>query len=378
MSRLKVLEQGVFEHDIEAGLSTGWNRVLSHGFAITRETYLSAGGFDDVNYGAFTPWAFGIVLAEAGHTIGYAERSVVYHDYRGDWRALDFLIEDFVRGESAFMAKHSSELCDRYLPDREEWSKARGLESGTRRRLGQALVADIGWQMGHGRIPHAFHGCSALFGLTKESLKPPAREARAGVRRLFARALVELRRRDYRAAPAFRRYCDAVADGARFSALRRHGIRVRQAETPCLDFEADQLRLERVLGFHALEQWDGYAFRWSAPVAMVRPGLLTGSYVLSIALLPGKRILSPTDVSIYYAGRRLVPAPDSTSEHLHFAFRVGPHEAGQALVLLSSPLPGSARAGKNRALGLPVQSIRFSPLQEAGFRPNADSLVSLD
>jgi hypothetical protein len=365
LSRLKVLEQGVFEHDIEAGLSTGWNRVLSHGFAITRETYLSTGGFDDVNYGAFTPWAFGIVLAEAGHSIGYAERSVVYHDYRGDWRALDFLIEDFVRGESAFMARHGSEICDRYLPDREEWSKARASQSGARHRLGQALVADIAWQTGHGRMRRALHGCSALFGLTRESLKPRVMEARAGMRRMFARALVELRRRDDRAAPAFRRYCDAVADGARFSALRL-GIRARQPEPPCLDFEADQLPSERALGFHALEQWGGHAFRWSAPVAMLRPGLLTGSYVVSIPLLPGKRILSPADVSIYYAGRRLVPAPDSTSTTLTYALEVGPGEAGEGLVLLCSPLPGSSRAGERRALGLPLRSIRFTPLEEVG------------
>jgi hypothetical protein len=91
-----------------------WRKVTIRGFAIRRNAYLDAGGFEH-RFGCFAETAMAATLDSRGEGLGYAPAAAVKHYDATQMRELLSYIREYREGELAYRATHPSEYCDRYF-----------------------------------------------------------------------------------------------------------------------------------------------------------------------------------------------------------------------------------------------------------------------
>jgi GT2 family glycosyltransferase len=106
-----------------------WRKVTIRGFAILRDAYLDAGGFEH-RFGCFAETALAANLAERGYRLGCAPEAAVKHYDQTRMAPLLRYVREYREGELAYRATRSAEFSERYfgvLPprlDRRERLKA--------------------------------------------------------------------------------------------------------------------------------------------------------------------------------------------------------------------------------------------------------------
>jgi hypothetical protein len=91
-----------------------WRKVTIRGFAIRRDDYLEAGGFEH-RFECFAETAFAATLAERGHRLGYAEGSAVKHYDATKIAPLLRYVREYRQNEVAYRPTRSAEYCERYF-----------------------------------------------------------------------------------------------------------------------------------------------------------------------------------------------------------------------------------------------------------------------
>jgi GT2 family glycosyltransferase len=91
-----------------------WRKVTVHGFAIRRDLYRDAGGFEH-RFGCFAETALAATLSDRGHRLGYAPEAAVKHYDATRLGELTGYVRQYREGEIAYRATHPSEYCERYF-----------------------------------------------------------------------------------------------------------------------------------------------------------------------------------------------------------------------------------------------------------------------
>ena len=91
-----------------------WRKVTIRGFAIRRDAYLDAGGFEH-RFGCFAETALAAALAEHGHVLGYAPKAAIKHYDATNLGQLTGYVREYREGEFAYRATHPPEYCERYF-----------------------------------------------------------------------------------------------------------------------------------------------------------------------------------------------------------------------------------------------------------------------
>jgi hypothetical protein len=91
-----------------------WRKVTIRGFAVLRDAYLEAGGFEH-RFGCFAETALAANLAERGHRLGCALDAAVKHYDQTTIAPLLRYVREYREGELAYRATRSDEFCDRYF-----------------------------------------------------------------------------------------------------------------------------------------------------------------------------------------------------------------------------------------------------------------------
>jgi Glycosyl transferase family 2 len=91
-----------------------WRKVTIRGFAIRRDAYLEAGGFEH-RFGCFAETAMAATLADRGHRLGYAQQAAIKHYDATDLGQLTGYVREYREGEIAYRATHPPEYCERYF-----------------------------------------------------------------------------------------------------------------------------------------------------------------------------------------------------------------------------------------------------------------------
>jgi glycosyl transferase family 2 len=91
-----------------------WRKVTIRGFAILRDAYLDAGGFEH-RFGCFAESAMAATLDHRGYRLGYASVAAVKHYDATDLAELLAYVREYREGELAYRATHPAEYCERYF-----------------------------------------------------------------------------------------------------------------------------------------------------------------------------------------------------------------------------------------------------------------------
>src|SRR5205814_2067881 len=106
----------------------------------------------------------------------------------------------------------------------------------------------------------------------------------------------------------YRRLCEAASRLAYLRWAAAHPSPPRPALAFRPDWPVAELPAEDLLGFHALECWNGKPFRWSGPAAVLRLPLGPGDREVIFATHHVRAGLASCRITAYCNGRRL-PAP---------------------------------------------------------------------
>lgn len=91
-----------------------WRKVTIRGFAILRDAYLDAGGFEH-RFGCFAETALAANLAERGYRLGCAADAAVKHYDQTHIAPLLRYVREYREGEIAYRAYRSAEFSERYF-----------------------------------------------------------------------------------------------------------------------------------------------------------------------------------------------------------------------------------------------------------------------
>jgi GT2 family glycosyltransferase len=91
-----------------------WRKVTIRGFAIRRDVYLDAGGFE-YRFGCFAETALAATLANRGDRLGYAPEAAIKHYDATSLSQLTGYVREYREGEVAYRATHRNEYCDRWF-----------------------------------------------------------------------------------------------------------------------------------------------------------------------------------------------------------------------------------------------------------------------
>jgi glycosyltransferase involved in cell wall biosynthesis len=341
------MEQRTFEEYFEEWRRPDdWRKVMFRGFAITREAYREAGGFEWA-HGLFADRALSATLHAGGYRVGWAERAAVVHTNNTRYAELRASVEEYVAGEILYRETHDPDHCARYFGE-----PADGLERPDQARA--ALVAVARFLARHGSTLGALGPeaagvlVAALLGRRWAVARAALAVARARLRYACARS-DEGRHRAY--ASLWRR----VARRARVRRLAARPAGARRPPVAARAVGVDVLPRHRAFGFHPLERWDGRPFRWTGPIAGLWLAVPPGRHRITVETAP---LRPPAAVEAYWGGRRVaVVQRDPGALRLEV-----PGGAARPLVLVTPPVPRRLlRPGERRRLGLPVFGLRIEP-----------------
>jgi hypothetical protein len=326
-----------------------WRKILIHSLALRRDLFLEAGG-TPARYGDFCTWVLAITLHQRGVQLAYSPRPRVSHTYDGDLDHVEPFVRSFRRGDVLYRTENPPEQLDGYLEWVPEWEgrleyTRPGALRALRARLAlrhRGTVTGLG-----GNLATALLGPRAAIARSRARAAGAARRARrdgdgAGLREAF----VEFWRQNSR-----RGALEGLAD----------------TKPPPADPFPPAERLDltrswsgRAIGLHNLERIEGEpAFRWTAPLVLLRvvvPG--DGRRRARLELWPFDRPLEARAAEPRIAvDNRRVPITVS-AEAIEFDIEPGEHW----IAVASNPLfPEEHGVDDDRALGLPVRSLSFTP-----------------
>jgi hypothetical protein len=358
-TNLQRMEHQVFEEGF-AAFRTGdhWLKVLVHGFAIRRGIYEEVGEFE-YRHGQFAEWALAAKLHSKGIEVGRAEKSRVYHYYSSDLGKIEEFIGDFTSGEISYRESHPAEYCERYFGMASEWSRRESFRRTVARLACQTVFRGKAGLRAY-RDCISQYGTTTLWGIDWHIYK-----ARLATR--FSKAMVYCCRfwpkRRYR---AYRDHWEKVINYYRLKAIAAFLSKPRSEMS---DADHDDLitREERLIGFDSIETYKCESFRWCKPVSMIEIGPRDRAYELELQILDFRPERLPQQLLVLLDGEKILQCKTNTRAQ-KIRFRVESESSrvrsGQHYVTLvcNTYQPKNYGSGDSRTLGLPISSIRLSPV----------------
>jgi hypothetical protein len=340
-----------------------WRKVNIMGFAIYRDLYFQAGGYE-TDLKRFAEVALAAKLHSQGRRLGYVPGATVRHCYFSSFRELFAFNREVTWGECAYRSRAPADYCERYFGYAPEWGHREALRPALAR-----AVCRASWRSLWGG-PWALRPAQArawLRFLPAALLGPRWKLLRVrwslwmAMARCWVWRLSDERR--------YRAYCDAYGQMIRYS--RFEYIAKHLAASAPVPPVLSELRLAEVgdewlVGFHRVERWGDEAFRWSGPVGLIRLGLPRGAYEVKIETQGVRPRRASLCLGVFFNRHRVPPATLQWQDGL-LTFRLDPslfvEGPEQRLVLTCNPLrPSKQGVPDRRKRGLPIFSIAFVPL----------------
>ena len=115
----QLIDATTFEEGFRFFLRTNdWRKLSIHGMALRRDLFLALGGMQH-QYGRFAEMLLAAALRDGGHELGYAQESVVTHQYRQTLQELIDGTDEYVSSECLYRTANPGpdRVGHTYLPD---------------------------------------------------------------------------------------------------------------------------------------------------------------------------------------------------------------------------------------------------------------------
>ncbi|GIW79331.1 MAG: hypothetical protein KatS3mg105_1138 [Gemmatales bacterium] len=341
-----------------------WRKVLVRGFAIRRQCYLDAGGFD-VRFPRFMDWDFAARLHSKGYRLGCIETTAVVHYYNDRFRDFYESVVQRTLDEYDYRLQHqqSEAFCDRYFGTPIEWQQRETLRPESARRLCRVLSRTMRKYRYHLGIVRALrrewwqHWPIRLWGLSLWQLRTRWRAWQARFRCWRHRNHFERLLRTY--PETFK----AIEDDGRLQAIRRYHRLPSPQPLPRLEYEVFEMSDGQLIGFYGRENWQGKTFRWSRAAAILPVCLEKGAYEFQIET-NGLRGDPKAYVLAVFFNDREVPF-EICGNSICGQIDVDTDQAGkrQDLAIVALPMD-MTHSADTRSLGVPVFHVRFHAVDQ--------------
>jgi hypothetical protein len=336
-----------------------WRRLHRTACAIRRDVFENAGPFEP-EYGQFAPPLLSARMHQRGLTISALPTSGIMHDDSPEISVHHDDTANYVRGEMDARAVNDPVFFEKYF--------------GPSPLQGQNMIVPTHYarSMVRGLVVAALHRSGPAFHLLRQAfaLLPATLLSLRDRARLFAAAT----RADEALVMGL-----PLAEGVRWKRFRlahrrlvrteqmlwiaRHPLPSLQTGTAERKWPITAIGQHAIIGLHALEHFDGKAFRWTHPVFLLRLTRATADGVWTletrnvrpqiglsdIVVVVGRRIPTPADLALDEAGniKVTVEAPSAPVEEI------------DVVVMVRELCEPSTKSGPGRRLGLPLFSVGF-------------------
>jgi len=365
---LAVLEEQLFSDDFPNRVHEDhWNKVMIRGFAMDRQRFLSEGMFD-AELHHFAEPALSARLHARGLRFGYAERAWVWHCNNVRFSNLFPELQAYGRGEFRYRGKTSTAHVERYLKPHIDWSmgelsrseNARALSWDVLKNLPRVLAAgDWTKVAAHARFLKR-HLLTTVFGPRAAVLHASLKRDLAALRFWLWAWHPEKRLASYKTA-----WNRAIQVGRMISLAET--LEKPREEVPDQNaYDLATVDETQLAGFHSVENWNGRAFRWSAPESMLHVALPVGTYEVALDALPLRPDDEPLGLDVFFDRRHVASFPRGVGNSpLVFRIDKDSFDAGATehrLVFLTDAWKTTHSTLGNRVLGLPLCGVRFTPV----------------
>ncbi len=340
-----------------------WYTVLIHGFAIRREAFERAGGFDH-RLGEFSAVALAATLHAEGFSIGYAPRAAVSHHYGMPLREVFAYVRDFTEGEMRFRATEAPAHVAAYLDQSPEWIERRLFEPGTAARLTHSFTVAR-------RARRHSSPWRERVSMSMQTMRVRVRSV-AGVRVRLAGAALQvayrwllalLWRGRGREFAAYLAWWQSVIRLSRVEYLHRHRRAMPTSPAGRRSWEVAAPDDRHLIGFHAVESRQGRQFRWTSELAAIELDLTPGRYDARLELAPFRPRGIAYNLTLLFDNVVIPLHPEIYGETVSFQLEPEMFRADVErhwLVIAARPLPSHLLAkGEARRLGVPVCGLSF-------------------
>ena len=353
------LNQQWFTEMEALGLRAQTRKLQTGTLTMRRDRYLALGGHDG-RYGLFADEILTAATRREGLTGDRIAGTVMTHitatmsEHRRH-------VEDFTRGECAFLAANDPAFCEKYFGHVHVWANRGGLDPDLARTtatmIGRVLLSDLC----AARDKAAFQDIANLSRELGRHLLPATFGPRASL--AFARARMrwsELRcllsRDPARRWDHYHRAWQRMIDCTRLSCAMDHSdIPATVPATPDVWSIVDIPEAQRI-GFYGLEDWQGAPFRWSEPVMMIRIARPPGRVRVAVDMLPARSDASRHIRTVFWGGRRVTDIAIDDGR-IRFPIDIVSSQP-QWLSIIATPL---VAPDDSRRLGIPVRALSFTP-----------------
>ena len=350
----RLFEEGIRDHPTDA-----WRRVALRGFAVRREAWVEAGGFETA-CGRLAESILAVRLERLGRRIDACPAARIHHGNCSRLRDLAAALRPHGRGQAVWRERCEAGLEADFLPRLPDWSERARWEprlarhaSGLLLRTAARRIARGEWREGAEiarRLP-AF-----LLGAILGTRFPRWIAAARAVCFLAASRLPRSEERRYRS------YARASSELLRWGVFDHVAESGLPAAPTARCIRPAELPDGTLVGFHAAECWSvdrsDPGCRWTRPFALMRLDLAPADYRLSLqASVP----LDPERFAwqLFFNGRRIPASPNGSFAVERGAFRAGE----QLLAITCAPFhPAGLGLPDSRELGIALFGLRFEPV----------------
>ena len=351
VGKLGAFEHRVFEPALQTGEdTTHWNKVLIHSLALRPDVYAEGGGLDNT-YGDFCPWVLSVALWERGHRLGFAEDVQVRHIFDGDLDEIHEHVRRCGGGEMVFRMRAAA-VADKYLDETCDWTQRWTYTRDVARERLRAAVAVLRPGAGPLRVLAA-EAAVAAFG-------PRMHVLAKGIEVKLARLAVQAGRDERRRFEVYRHYWHTVQRLGAIEAIVANGVEMPPEPSERSTYDLTSVDAPSMSGVNVVETWEGRAFRWSGPLALVRVCLPRGvRFEGRLEFLPIRGPSLP-NLRLALGGRRI---DHREYRHEPNVVRFPVTGGGTEWLAIACDAFRPCRQGVAdwRALGAPLVSLTFDP-----------------
>jgi hypothetical protein len=331
--------------------SSTWRRLHRTAFAMRRDTFEDVGPVE-AEYGQFAPALLSARMHQCGLVIAKVPTSRVIHDDSREMSDHHDDTADYVRGEMDARSRCVPAFFEQYFGASPLYGRDAILQARDARSMLRALLMAALYRRGDGRdlLKRAF----ALLPAALLGLRHRARLLGV-LTRVDERVVMHMpwleRLRWRRFLLAHRR----VVRATQMLWLARHPSPALDARAGSRPWSITEVGQHGIVGLHALEHWDGQAFRWTGPVFLIRIArpAANGRVMLETRKL---RDVALSDLTVVVGGRILDSEDMAIDDIGNITLQIRrPPVAETGIVVIVPEL----RDG-GRRLGLPLFSVQFT------------------
>lgn len=343
-----------------------WMKVLLRGFAIRKNVYLDAGGFDP-RYNRFADTLLGAKLHKAGYRLGYAEKARLEHFYSTSYRQFYTPVAETTADNCRYRLVNPEDFADEYFGTHPDWSERQSSNPRNIRKALRHYLGSLFRSLRHpGNSPEWTEEANAeLLRMAQASLFGQLPRRISGQFRVWHEALrCWLHRNDLeeliQVYPCAYNRIETL-ERLRYIARFVHPTQIQVAMRK--SYSAADLSDDQLVGFGRLETWNEEGFRWSSAAGIIFLSLPRNRYRLRVPTNALRGHPRAYILDVYFNDRRL--KVDFIDQALVCEVPPESFEEGETQTLTFTSIPvkqSEMDPSDDRCLGVPVFGVYFQEI----------------